>query len=182
MPPVLARDLVPGPAPHQLSLVAQSRGAAVHEAIELDGTHRVLACQAPGPAKQPQWPGRQALGRRSSLTVRIELWRSDSCSTSSPLHSTSLASPLSTASGPSASARHFPDYAPKRLSSAPEVLQHPKLERRSFVRTIQGFVRALSAPKSTFFSRKEEQEFVCPFLQQSRPPRLRTLSFWDKLW
>jgi len=65
MPPILARDLVPGPAPHQLSLVTQSRdaavpaaieldglspdkqsrGAAVHEAIELDGTHRALAAR-----------------------------------------------------------------------------------------------------------------------------------------
>ena len=218
MPPILARDLVPGPAPHQLSLVKQSRdaavpetteldglspvkqsrGAAVHEPSELDGTHQALACQALDPAKQSQGPGTQAEPPRgqSSLTVRIELWRRDSCSTSSPLHSTSSASTLSAASRPSGSARHIPDCAPERLSSAPQVdnhgttiaslasssplsqnseLQHPKLARRSFVTTVQGFMRTLSAPKGT-----SSREDVSPFLQQSRPPRARDLSFWGK--
>ena len=205
MPPILARDLVPGLALHQLSLVQQSRDAAVHEEIELASTHRTLACQAPGPAKQSQGPGRQdeSPRRRPSLMVRIELWRHDSYSTSSTLYATSSASPLSAASRPSASAQHFPDYAPERHSSAPDVRnrgatiaslapsshlsqnskpQHPKLARRSFVTTIKGFVRDLSAPKSTSLPRKQEQEYVSPFLQQSRPTRVRDLSFWGKRW
>ena len=191
MYPVLARDLVRGPAAEEVTVPT----LPPDEAWDRLG----LRFQLANPRRVRKFRGREESSSDflSSPATEPRVLSTGQYSQLAVMNSCRLSSPLAATRRP---ASPMPS-APKRLSSPPSppaprnrdikriqtdscgssnstLVSSPLSARRSVVRTFAGFLRSLSSPANAFAVRKPEQHFDSPCPQEKSPLR-RVRSFFS---